>query len=160
MEHSILDPSTLVLLIPIIAIVMGLGTGMISIYFNYRKRKEMFALYHQERMAALDKGIELPPLPEDFFHEDRKPSPRSPHGTLLAGLIQVFIGITLYLALHFAGVRTNEGGDVALFALIPCGLGAAFLIYYFTVGRKLAVAMEEERKIRLTGAARSRNPET
>jgi hypothetical protein len=146
------------LFIPIIAIVMGIGIGMLSIYLSYRKRKEMFALYHQERMAAIEKGIELPPLPEDFFHEDGKPLRRSPHGTLLSGLVLVFIGLTLYLALHFTVTRTDTGGGAALFALIPAGVGAACLIYYFTVGRKLAADMEAERKARLAEAARVKNP--
>ena len=151
-------PEILIFLIPIVAIVMGIGIGMLSIYLSYRKRKEMFALYHQERMAAIEKGIELPPLPEDFFHEDGMSSRRSPHGTLLSGLVLVFIGITLYLALHFTAARSDEGGGAALFALIPAGIGAACLIYYFTVGRKLAAAIEEERKARLAEAARVKNP--
>ncbi len=150
-------PEILVFFIPIIAIVMGIGIGMLTVYLNYRKRKEMFALYHQERMAAIEKGIEQPPLPEDFFHEDGKPSRRSSHGTLLGGLILVFVGLTLYLALHFTGTRTDEGGDAGLFALIPAGIGVACLIYYFTVGRKLAAAMEEDRKTRLAEASRARN---
>jgi hypothetical protein len=145
-----------ILLIPIIAIVLGLGTGMLSIFLNYRKRKDMFALYHQERMAAIEKGIELPPLPTDFFHDDG-PSRRSSHGTLLGGLVLVFTGLALYLALHFTVSRTDAGGDVALYALIPAGIGAACLVYYFTVGRKVAAAMEEERKARMSDAAQLRN---
>lgn len=148
----------MVFLIPIVAIVMGLGTGMLSIYFNYRKRKEMFALYHQERMAAIEKGIELPPLAEEFFHENDRPPRRSPHKALLNGLVMLFIGVTLYLALHFSGTRMDNGGDPALFALIPAGIGAAYLIYYIAVGRKLALTMEEERKARLAEAVRIRNP--
>jgi len=151
-------PIFMSLLIPIIVIVMGIGIGMLAIYLGYRKRKEMFALYHQERMAAIEKGIELPPLPEDFFHENGKSSRGSPHGTLLGGLVMVFIGLTLYLALHFTVTRTDTGGDAALFALIPAGIGAACLIYYFSVGRKLAAAMEEERKARLAEASRVQNP--
>jgi hypothetical protein len=146
------------LLIPILAIVMGLGTGMLSIYLNYKKRRDMFALYHQERMAAIEKGTELPPLPEDFFHEDGGPSRRSPHRALLIGLILVFIGLTLYLALHFTGTRTDAGSDAAPYALIPAGIGAAYLIYYFTVGRKFAAEMEEARKARLAEAAKVQNP--
>jgi predicted transporter len=146
----------LIILIPIVAIVLGLGTGMLNLFLNYRKRKDMFALYHQERMAAIEKGIELPPLPEDFFHEE--PSRRSSHGTLLTGLILVFAGLTLYLALHFTVSRTDAGGDAALYALVPCGIGAACLLFYFIVGRKAAIAMEEERKARLTDAARAKNP--
>ena len=150
-------PTLVALFIPIIAIVMVFGTGMLSIYLNYQKRKDMFALYHQERMAALEKGIELPPLPEDFFRENGKPARRAPHSTLLWGLVLMFIGLTLYLALHFTIPRNDTDGDPALYALIPAGIGAACLIYYFTVGRRFAVEMEEERKARLAEAARARN---
>jgi len=149
----------IIFLIPIVAIVMTLGTGMFGIYLHYRKHKEMFALHHQERMAAIEKGIDLPALPEDFFRETGvKPRRHSSHGTLLGGLILVFIGLTLYLALHYSGVRTNEGADAGLFAMIPAGIGAACLIYYFAVGRKLAAAQEEERKARLAELAQGRNP--
>ena|ERR1019366_4998914 len=145
----------LVSLIPIIAIVMVFGTGMLSIYLNFRKRRDMFALYHQERMAAIEKGIELPPLPEDFFHEDspNKPRRRAAHRTLLVGLIFVFFGLTLYLALHFTTLFTAAGGDVSLYALIPVGIGLACLIYYFTVGRKVAAIIEAE----LAQTLRNRN---
>lgn len=146
------------LLIPILAVLMVFGTAMLGIYLNYRKRRDMFALYHQERMAAIEKGIELPSLPEDFFHEEAgKPRRRPSHGTLLGGLVMVFLGLTLYLALHFTTPRTDVGGDVALFALIPAGIGAACLIYYFTVGRKMAAALEEERKAKLAETARGQN---
>jgi hypothetical protein len=146
-------------MVPEIAIVTGIGFGMLSISLNYRKRKEMFALYHQERMAAIEKGIELPPLPEEFFRENGSvPRRRPSHSTLLVGLVLVFTGLTLYLALHFGGVRFDNGGDAALVALIPAGIGAAFLIYYFTVGRKLAADMEAERKVWLAEASRVKNP--
>jgi hypothetical protein len=148
-------PGVVFLFVPIVAIVMVFGSVMWKIYFDYRKRKEMFALYHQERMAAIEKGIDLPPLPEDFFHEAARPPRRPSHATLLTGLIMLFTGLTLYLALHFTAPRTDTGGDAALYALIPAGIGVACLLYYFAVGRKMAQAMEEERKARLA-AARSR----
>lgn len=151
-------PDILVCLIPIVAIVMVFGTGMLSIYLNFRKRRDMFALYHQERMAAIEKGVELPPLPEDFFHEDGgKPRRRARHGTLLGGLILAFLGLALYIALHFTVPRTDGGGDVALYALIPTGIGIACLIYYFAVGRKIALAIDAERKPDLADAAPPRN---
>jgi hypothetical protein len=147
------------LLIPIVALVMVFGTGMLAIYFNFRKRRDMFALYHQERMAAIEKGVELPPLPEDFFHEDGKGRPRrrSGHGTLLGGLVLLFVGLTLYLALHLTVQRTEGSGDVAVYALIPAGIGVACLIYYFAVGRKLALDSEAEKKAALEKADRLAN---
>jgi hypothetical protein len=168
---------TVLALIPIVAIVMAFGSGMLKLYLDYRKRTETFALYHQERMAAIDKGIDLPPWPEGFFREGAGPvemikqikemqqgarsgdsSKRAPHGTLLTGLILVFTGLTLYLALHFGLSREDGGADAALFALIPAGTGAAFLVYYFTVGRKAVAEMEAERKARLADAERVKNP--
>ena len=154
-------PLMVAMLVPIIAIVMVFGTGMLAIFLNYRRRRDMFALYHQERMAAIEKGIELPPLPEDFFHEDGKSgkaSRRTGHGTLLFGLIWLLVGLALYAALHYTIPHNDYGGDVALYALIPAGLGAALLIYYCTVGRKAAQVLEAERKARLAESARVRNP--
>lgn len=155
MEHDIIPLLAIFMtfMVPIMAIFMA----MLSVYLSYRKRKEMFALYHQERMAAIEKGIELPPLPDHFFQENHHSSRRSPHKTLLAGLVLLFGGLTTSLALHLAGVRTDSGADTAVYGLIPAGIGVAFLIYYFTVGRKVAAALEEERKSKLAEAARIQN---
>ena len=57
---SMIEP-VVALFIPIIAIIFGVGIGMLALYLGYRKRKELFVLYHQERMAALEKGVDLPP---------------------------------------------------------------------------------------------------
>ena len=136
------------LLIPIIAIVMGVGIGMLVVYLNYRKRKEMFALYHQERMAAIDKGIELPPLPEAFFSDNGKAP--SPHDKLLMGLVFTFLGVALFITLYFlAGLR------VALIGALPLGVGLALLLYYFAVGKKEAEAIEAERRAKSEAARRS-----
>ena len=129
------------LAIPIIAIVMGMGTGAWSIYLNYRKRREMFALVHQERMAAIEKGIELPPLPEEFFREDHGPRrPRSAHSTLLLGLILLFLGLAVWSAMFFTGQ-----GAVSTWSFVLIGLGAAFLIYYFAVDKKQAALLDAQR---------------
>ena len=136
------------LFIPIIAIVMGIGIAMLAIFLNYRKRKEMFVLYHQERMAAIDKGIELPPLPDAFFTDDKSYRSRSPHRPLLVGLVLLFIGLILFGAFYFQGNL-----NTALFTLVPAGIGLAYLIYYFTVGRKEAVAWNVAEKNRAAAAA-------
>lgn len=145
-----MNPGIIAVTIPIVAIVMGIGIGMLTVFLNYRKRKEMFALYHQERMAAIEKGIELPPLPEAFFGEDRKP--RSPHRGMAVGLVWLFVGLALLVALFF-----NDEGMVALYALIPVAVGLAYLIYYFAVGKKEAEGLEAERKAK---AAETNRPST
>ena len=131
-------------LIPIIAIVMGCGIPLMAIFVNYRKRKEMFALYHQERMAAIEKGVELPPLPEAFFEEDGKGAkPHSPHSDLGWGLFWLLGGLALMLALYF-----NEDARTSLYALIPVAIGLHYLVYYAVVGRKEALILEAERHAR------------
>jgi hypothetical protein len=145
-----MSPETIVVFIPIVAIVMGIGIGMLSIYFGYRKRKEMFALHHQERMAAIEKGIELPPLPDEFFSDNGKP--RSPHRKLLTGLIWLFIGLSWMIAFYVRPTRGMDGA--AIYGLIPATIGLAYLIYYFAVGKKEAELLEAERKARLAETKR------
>lgn len=113
--------------------------GFFGWYLDYRKRKDMLTLLHQERMAALDKGIELPPLPEAFFSE-KAVTPRSTHADFGKGLFWLLGGAALLAALYF-----NEGPKASLFALIPIAIGLAKLIHYFVVGKKEAERIEAER---------------
>ncbi len=146
------EPQVIVFFVPIVAIVMGIGIGMLAIIVNYLKRKHLFTLHHQERMAAIEKGIDVPPLPDAFFTEDGNASPRSPHRSLLTGLVLLFLGLALMLALYV------EVGSQFLWGLIPAAVGLAYLIYYFAVGRKLAALMLEERKARLAETVRNQTP--
>jgi len=124
-----METENLALMIPIIAVVMGLGTAMLAIYLGYRKRRDMFALYHQERMAAIDKGVEVPPIPDSFFASAYTSSPRR---DLLKGLVWLFLGIGITVALY-----NNLHSKKALYGLLPLGIGLAYLIYYMAEGRKV-----------------------
>jgi hypothetical protein len=139
-------------LIPIVGTIMVFGWLIVTTIVNYRKRKEMFALHHQERMAAIEKGVELPPIPEDFFKEDGdNAEPRSPHSDFGWALFWLLGGLAVLVALYF-----NFSGKVALYALVPIAIGLHYLIYYFAIGRKEAAAREAER---VANAARiGRNP--
>ena len=119
--------------IPIVAIVMSLSIPIVFAIVDYRRRRDIVEAHHKERMAAIERGMEIAPLPETFFMGLEKK--RRPGATLLAGLIWLFIGIGLYM-----GLDAVAGRDVANFALIPGGVGVAFLIYYFVEGRKEAAA--------------------
>jgi hypothetical protein len=155
--EQLISPEILSLLIPIIAIVLGIGVGFFTLYLNYRNRKDMFAQYHQERMAAIEKGIELPPLPEEFFAEDGKPQrPRSPHRRLLTGLIFLFLGLACFITGYM--VDDPNIAKFTKYGFFPLGLGLAYLIYYFAVGRKEAEAIEAERKAKAAEASRASLP--
>ena len=120
---------------------------MVAIWTTYLRRKRLFELFHQERMAAIDKGVEVPPLPDAFLSEDARPY--NPRRNLLKGLIWLFIGVGALAGLY----RQDE--DTALFALIPVGIGLAYLIYYFAVGRKEAELLEAAERAKLAETSRA-----
>jgi hypothetical protein len=127
-----MDEDVVAVFIPIVAIIMSLSIPIVYAIIDYRRRRDIIDAHHKERMAAIDRGIELAPLPESFYLS-LKPARRSSY--LLPGLVWLFIGIGLSLALDAVA-----GSDVARFGLIPAGVGAALLIYYFVEGRKLPLA--------------------
>ncbi len=115
-------------LIPIVAIVMSLGVGMLSIWLDYRKKREMFQLHHAERMAAIEKGIELPPLPPEFFRgRDRT---RSAYCDLRRGFMWLLIGFAVTAALW--GTHNNN----AWWGLVPSAVGVAYLLAYWVERRR------------------------
>jgi hypothetical protein len=132
MSHEILVPA-LSMLIPIATVTMSLGALIVWIVVRYRRRKHEIDCRHKERMAAIEKGLELPPeslpLPEQM-------PPRSRY--LLRGLIWLGVG----LALTFGGrgwLQAPMGGS----GWIAVAVGVAYLIFYFVEGRKTAVPKRE-----------------
>jgi len=120
-------------MIPIVVVVFGVAAVTLALYLQYRKRKEIFALYHQERMSALEKGVELPPLPAGLLTDGA--SPYNPRRHLLKGLAWLFSGIGLGL-----GLWATTDYTWALFSLVPIGIGLAHLIYYLVEGKKETAA--------------------
>ena len=54
--------------IPFVAIVGGISFAAYSLYLRVHRQRELMQMYHAERMAAIEKGIELPPLPPELLH--------------------------------------------------------------------------------------------
>jgi len=119
-----MDVEQMALMIPILGIVLGVAIAIISIVSSHREKLKRTELRHRERMAAIEKGIELPLDPEPDV-DARKGS------TLKSSLSGIFIGVVLYIAL-----REVADPDIALFGLIPAAFGVAGLISYFVEGRK------------------------
>ena len=126
-----MNEDAIAVLIPVTAIFMSLLIPIVFAIVDYRRRRDIVEANHKERMAAIDRGMELAPLPESFY-QSLKPARRSSY--LLPGLVWLFIGIGLFIAL---GAVADQ---VRYFGLIPAGVGAALLIYYFIEGRKLPPA--------------------
>ena len=142
-----MHPEILALLIPMVAIIMGVGIAMLVIYLQYRKRKETFTLYHQERMTALEKGVELPPLPDFLLADDGRPfRPYHPRLHLLKGLTWLFVGLGAGV-----GIWATGGWEPALFSLILVGVGLAHLIYYFVEGKNESGATDQGQAAAVVG---------
>jgi hypothetical protein len=119
-----MDIEQMALMIPILGIVLGVGIAIVAIIAAHREKQKRVELRHRERLAAIEKGIELAPDPEPDAGVKKTSS-------LKSGLSGVFIGALLYFALDRV---VNE--DVALFGLIPAALGIATLISYFVENLK------------------------
>jgi hypothetical protein len=116
------------LLIPIVAVAAVFSVPIVAMVLNYRQRRRVMELYHAERMAAIERGMELPPLPVELI-DGRTKRRRS---SLLPGLVWFFIGLAV-----FAGwLITGFDDDLPVIGgLIPLGIGLAYLIYYYVEGR-------------------------
>jgi hypothetical protein len=121
--------------IPIVAIVFGIGIGALAIWSDHKRKAQLLEQIHKERMLALEKGVDPPPVAPGLvgFVEGAKPLkpnryPMDPAlfwiHALRGGVALLILGIVLYFALVAVGA-----GDAALFGLIPSGFGVANLIY-------------------------------
>jgi hypothetical protein len=122
--------------IPIVAIIMSLSIPIVLAIVDYRRKRDIVEANHKERMAAIERGMELPALPESFY-QSIKPARRSSY--LLPGLVWLFVGLGIFVALG-----AIAGADVRMFGLIPAGVGLALLIYHFVEGRKLPLAGQDK----------------
>ena len=119
-----MNPAVIGVFIPIVAIVMGVGVGMIAIWSEHKRKAQLLEQNHRERMQAIEKGIELPPLPENLVSGGNGPSTSSAAKSLRSGVMLLLIGIILWFAIERVG-----GNDAALFGLIPAAVGIANLLY-------------------------------
>jgi hypothetical protein len=123
-------------IIPIFGILFGIGgpVTVVIVWFtlNYHKRRKLMELHHTERMAAIERGMEIPPLPIELI--DGRSVPKRRRTALLPGLVWFFVG----LAVVVGSLVGDVDGEIPVFlGLIPLGIGLAYLIYYFTEGKKV-----------------------
>ena len=129
-----MDPGIIAVFIPIVAIIMGIGIGMLAIWSEHKRKSQLLEQNHRERMHAIDKGIELPPLPMNLVGTSNGPSTASAAKSLRSGIMLLLIGILLFFGIGVAG-----GKEGAIFGLIPAAVGVANLVY-------AAIQWEKEKK--------------
>lgn len=134
-------PPILAMVIPILAIVMGIGYAMLATWLRYQRRKEVYEMHHRERMLAIERGMEVPPLPPHVFSDfDHKAAVEFEEVASRAGylmrsplrraLVWILGGIALLVALY-----VNYGPTTAAWALIPIAMGLANLGFYLAEAR-------------------------
>ena len=120
----------LIFAIPIIAIIGGITMGIVKVV----SRQRLQELARRERIAAIEKGVDLsqlPPMP--FDAEDQSDYARSTEtnrtrqGLLIGGLITLFAGIGLGLMLNFLA----HGEDAWAVGFVPGFVGFAMLLSYW-----------------------------
>ena len=107
--------------------------GFVAFYQWIRHQRRV--LIHRERLTALEKGVELPPLER----ETQRSTWNAQQFLLLAGLIWISLGVGAILTLtaliaegSAAAAEIPDG--VQWVGLAPVGIGLSHLIVYF-VGR-------------------------
>lgn len=137
-----------VFLIPIVAIVFGIGLAALGMWTDHKRKTQMLEAMHRERMAAIEKGVDLPPVTFDASGNPMSPSPdvakpANPAKVLRTGVFMLSLGIVLYFGLYTVGAS-----EAAVFGLVPATIGLANLAYaavLFNNERKAAEQKSRER---------------
>ena len=128
-----------------VAAIIGLLTAYL---FQLWARHHRRLMIHRERLAALEKGVELPPLAEEI----QRGSSNVQRLLLLAGLCWLSVGVALFMTLNelaggeisvpigvdssgFTWASVHVRAGVRPLALAPIGIGLSHIIVYF-VGRR------------------------
>ena len=111
-------------------IVAALAAAFVAyLHFRHTERLRRLEIVHQERLAAMEKGIPLPELPLD---PPRVPKPQDPRAPLIHGIVWLALGGGAMLALRLWPNRP---------ALWPLPLPIVFL----GIGLMLYYALASER---------------
>lgn len=120
-------------LVPLFAVGLSLSLPIVWITLNYRRRVRLMELHHAERMAAIERGMDVPPLPSELI------AGRSRRSALLPGLVWFFIGLAVLCGYFLGG-----DDDVPIMGgLVPLGVGLAYLIYYFAEDRRRQKTLQD-----------------
>ena len=121
-------------IIPVTAIVLGLGLAFWRTYWAHQRRR----LQHQERLAMIERGMTPPPEPDwdDLPGRKRRLYPLSADHALRRGVMLLCLG----LGFAVAAVVLNTFGDdkdlvwiAGTAGAIIGSLGVGNLAYYFIV---------------------------
>jgi len=100
-------------------------------YLKSRDRQRRLEIIHQERLAAMDKGIPLPELPIDPPPVDKRPDPHVP---LILGIVLLAFGAGSMIAI---GLVTKVGERNFWPMPLPVAMiGLGLMLYHFLAGNQ------------------------
>jgi hypothetical protein len=106
-------------------IVAALAAALVAyLYFQHVERRRRLEIVHQERLAAMDKGIPLPEFPLDPPKVQKGPDPRA---TLVHGIVWTTLGIGSMAALALIG---SSGPTFWPLPLPLAFMGIGLILYY------------------------------
>src|SRR5215831_4880437 len=126
--------------IGMVFVVLAFSIPIFSILTRSRRLQRAMELLHTERMAAIERGMDLPATSLELLGDQVSKSKR-PRTALLPGLVWLFVGIAISVSR-----LSLDGHDAPLMVgLIPAGIGLAYLIYYFVEERKQIARLDAPR---------------
>jgi hypothetical protein len=127
--------------------IAGVAISLIA-YFGLREwlRHKRRALIHQERLAAIEKGVDLPPLERETKHRAWNVQ----RTLLLAGMIWLSIGLCAFVTLSAlvwspANAALQIPSGIQWIGLGPAAIGLSHLIVYWAGKKKERSAEEDDR---------------
>jgi hypothetical protein len=118
-------------------------------YAGFREwiRHKRRLLIHQERLAAIEKGVDLPPLDQ----ETRRRSWNVQRTLLLAGLIWLSLGVCAFITLSAviaspANAKYEVPPGIQWIGLAPAAIGLSHLVVYLAGKKKESEIREEEKR--------------
>jgi len=129
LESSFGDAANSPFIVPVASFIMVLGIVAVGSWSNARKRE----IESQERLAAIAKGIVLPPTAAEIAAAQGRPATslvRRRANIRLAGIVLLgaSAGIVLFFVALAAILKERDVLCGAACGLIPFGIGVGFLI--------------------------------
>ena len=108
-------------------VAFALAAGVVGyVYLTHQSRRKQFEIIHQERLAAMEKGI---PLPEFPLEPERKPHVPDPTVLPILGIVLLSLSVGAMIALPQLLTAPSQGLWVA--PLPFAFLGVGLLAFHF-----------------------------
>lgn len=112
-------------------VALALAAGIVAwLYFKHDGRRRRLEIIHQERMAAMEKGIPLPEFPLDPSQQQKGPDPTV---VPILGTVLLTLSIGSMIVLYLNVADPHRGMWVA--PLPFSFLGVGLIAFHFLNGR-------------------------